>query len=219
MFYHHIGNRTKFEAKEICSRFGDSVHLPIPRSKEENNFYQTFFTDESLWLDISYDSSESIFKSDSGSLFAHKIFTVDGYQIVSSFDWMIFDDFDFNDVFLSSDGEWKTATESNTMTSICIFKIELDNDCSECFDKDFCQYTDKTRKNTECVCQVNRYGNSCENETECDCENGYCKSMNQSNETECICPIPFYGSKCELGNPCQNGGLSEIEKNSQASFL
>ena len=195
----------------MCREFGDSVHLPIPRSKEENDFYRTFFTDENLWLDISYNSNEANFKSDSGSVFAHKIQTVNKSEIISSFDWIDFDEFGSNDVILSSDGKWRTKDGSNPVNSICIYKIEHDNDCAKCFDEAFCRYTDRTRKKTECVCQVNRDGDFCQNNL-CDCQNGgYCRSFNQTelnqtelnqtelNRTECVCPFPYFGPKCELG--------------------
>ena len=200
MFYYHIGNRSKSEAKEICSQFGDSVHLPIPRSKEENYFYQTFFTDDNLWLDISFDLSENTFKSDSGSVFANKVITMNGIQTVSSFDWISFNNSTFDDVILSSDGVWKTAEASESLTSVCIHKIKHDNDCSKCFDEDFCQYTNKTRQEIECICPVNRNGERCQS-FDCDCKNeGYCRWNNELKTTECVCLIPFSGPKCELGN-------------------
>ena len=42
MFYKHIGYHTQPEAKRLCSAYGDTVHLPIPRSQEENEFYHTW---------------------------------------------------------------------------------------------------------------------------------------------------------------------------------
>ena len=185
----------------MCREFGDSIHLPIPRSKEENDFYRNFFIGENLWLDISYDSNEANFKSDSGSVFAHEIQTMNKSEIVSSFDWNNFDDSSFNDVILSSNGKWKTMDESTSVNSICIYKIDFDNDCAKCFDEAFCRFTDRTRQKTECVCQVNRDGDFCQNEL-CDCQNGgYCRSLNQTefNQMECVCPFPYSGPKCELG--------------------
>ena len=60
LFYKHIGKRTKSEAKILCSNEGPSVHLPIPRFHEEHVFYLKHFSDEQLWLDLSYDVNEGI---------------------------------------------------------------------------------------------------------------------------------------------------------------
>ena len=49
LFYKHLGKLNKTGAKQICSQYGDSVHLPIPRFKDENDFY-TNFIDENYGL-------------------------------------------------------------------------------------------------------------------------------------------------------------------------
>ena len=43
LFYKHLGNVTRMDGKTICSSFGSSVHLPIPRFREEVKFYQAHF--------------------------------------------------------------------------------------------------------------------------------------------------------------------------------
>ena len=52
LFYKYLGKKYKIEAQQLCSKYGDSVHLPIPRFKDENDFYHNHFSVESLWLDI-----------------------------------------------------------------------------------------------------------------------------------------------------------------------
>ena len=43
LFYKHLGSRTRKDGKSICSSFGSSVHLPIPRFREELEFYKIHF--------------------------------------------------------------------------------------------------------------------------------------------------------------------------------
>ena len=40
-------------AKQICSSYGNSVGLPVPRFPEENVFYLKYFGHDELWLGIS----------------------------------------------------------------------------------------------------------------------------------------------------------------------
>ena len=42
-FYKHLGNLTRKDGKLNCSSFGSSVHLPIPRFREEFEFYKAHF--------------------------------------------------------------------------------------------------------------------------------------------------------------------------------
>ena len=63
LFYKHMGKQTRLVAKNLCSplNYGEAnVHLPIPRFHEENEFYKTHFSDEGLWLDVSYDVNEGL---------------------------------------------------------------------------------------------------------------------------------------------------------------
>ena len=70
LFYKHIGKRTRSEAKNLCSSAGPSVHLPIPRFYEEQEFYKTHFGDENLWLDLTFDfdtwPDQDVFMNDVG---------------------------------------------------------------------------------------------------------------------------------------------------------
>ena len=43
LFYKHLGNMTRKDGKKTCSSFGSSVHLPIPRFREELEFYKAHF--------------------------------------------------------------------------------------------------------------------------------------------------------------------------------
>ena len=62
LFYKSIGRMTRIEAKLKCLADGESVHLPIPRFLEENDFYQTYFGTRDFWLGVSV--SQGKFKSD-----------------------------------------------------------------------------------------------------------------------------------------------------------
>ena len=72
LFYKHVGKQTREDAKNLCSTLSpgeetNSVHLPIPRFQEENEFYKTHFGDEGLWLDVSYDVNEGLKSADGHS--------------------------------------------------------------------------------------------------------------------------------------------------------
>ena len=43
LFYKHLGSLTRKDGKLKCSSFGSSVHLPIPRFREELEFYIAYF--------------------------------------------------------------------------------------------------------------------------------------------------------------------------------
>ena len=141
------------------------------------------------------------------------------HPIVHHFSWIWFpsDDPGFKDVTLSSDGVWKTADEQLSINAVCVYNIEQDNDCSKCFDKDFCRYTDRTRQETECVCPVNRLGDNCQYDM-CDCRNGgYCRFNYQSYDTECVCPILFAGLRCEYGKKIMSCTLVCLKQDSRAN--
>ena len=146
MFYKHIGNQTRAEAKRICSAYGDSVHLPIPRFEDEYEFYRNYSAGETLWLDISL--IHGIYDSPDGQLFARPVNT----WINSGFEYVI----------LTEDGEWKTTDGLNQRNSVCVLNIPPHDNCSKCYDKAFCRFTKQSRQETECVCPLNREGEFCE---------------------------------------------------------
>ena len=43
LFYKYLGNMTRKNAKTTCSSYGSSVHLPIPRFREELEFLKAHF--------------------------------------------------------------------------------------------------------------------------------------------------------------------------------
>ena len=147
MFYKHIGNHTREKAKQICSAYGDSVHLPIPRFEDENEFYRNHFRNETLWFDISR-TSYGIYDSPHGQLFAKPVnlWTHSGFQYV----------------ILTEEGEWQTTDELNQRDSICVFNIPPNDNCFKCYDKAFCRFTQQSRQETECVCPIDRKGEFCE---------------------------------------------------------
>ena len=146
MFYKHIGNHTRAEAKRLCSLYGDSVHLPIPRFEDEYEFYQKYFAGETLWLDIFLTSLN--YNSPHGQLFARPMNT-----------WI---NFGFKYVILTEEGEWKTTDELNQRSSVCVLNIPLHGNCSKCYNKAFCRFTKQSRQETECVCPLDREGEFCE---------------------------------------------------------
>ena len=145
MFYKHIGNHTRAEAKRLCSAYGDSVHLPIPRFEDENEFYRKHFRNETLWLDISLTSS-FIYNSPHGQLFARPMNTWIGLEYV----------------ILTEEGKWTTTDELNQRASVCVLNITPHDNCSKCYNKAFCRFTKQSRQETECVCPLDREGKFCE---------------------------------------------------------
>ena len=81
MFYKHIGYHTQAEAKRLCSNYGKSVHLPIPRFKEENDFFRNYFVNDTLWLDIS-KTTDGHYYSSYGQLFASQIETTLNFEYI-----------------------------------------------------------------------------------------------------------------------------------------
>ena len=150
MFYKQIGHHTRAEAKRLCSLYGDSVHLPIPRFEDEYEFYQKYFAGETLWLDISlaFKTSHAIYNSPDGQLFARPV----NRWINSGFEYVI----------LTEDGEWKTTDGLNQRVSVCVLNIPPHDNCSICYNKAFCRFTKQSRQETECVCPLDREGEFCE---------------------------------------------------------
>ena len=204
LFYKHLGKMSKKEARNICAQYGDFVHLPIPRFDDENKFYQEVFADEGLWLDISYDDKTAVLTTDSGQVFERQIETVTGIERIKYFDWMIFNQSEFTEVFLSGNGQWRTADEKQLFNSVCVYNIVPDQKCSKCFDEKFCRYKDSTRKTTECVCPVGRGGEDCQLHYCSLCQNdNYCSHTDTSTQLECVCRFPYFGPTCESLSKCE----------------
>ena len=218
MFYKHIGKMNRTEAKRRCSMEGDSVHLPIPRFPDENEFYRVYFGDSyqnignqtGLWLGVSDFEEEGLFRSDTGYQLIKVLPQYQGFKMVKKHGWINASftvDPNSNDVKMSSTGLWETATDrkqSPLLTSICVYNI-LPEKCSKCYEEDFCRYTSGNRKEIECICPDMREGEFCEINSCSQCLNdGQCHLNEHTEEIECICQYPFHGKYCELGLVYQN---------------
>ena len=234
LFYKHIGKLDRLAAKNLCSTFSDNVHLPIPRIHEENEFYKTHFGDEGLWLDMTYDANDGI-KSANGHSFIRYVhsftdkydqednqdenfMTTEKFVEIKYHDWVnltnnhagIFSEWGEKYVFMTNNGNWewvdyKVNAENEEYDAVCVYNI-IPEECSECKEESFCQYTDSGRKKTECVCQKTTEGEYCEIDLCSHCQNGgFCKvnpipqdATNPArDEIQCICPYPFHGEHCE----------------------
>ena len=147
MFYKLIGNHTREEAKRLCSLYGDSVHLPIPRFEDEYEFYRKYFAGETLWLDIS-NIPDGFYNSPHEQLFARPVNT----WINSGFEYVI----------MTEEGKWKTTDGLNQRNSVCVLNIPPNDNCSKCYNKAFCRFKKQSRQETECVCPLDREGKFCE---------------------------------------------------------
>ena len=223
LFYKHIGNWTKSDAKFLCSREG--THLPTPRFREENEFYITHFGDDGLWLDVTFDAKKGL-KSANGHWYIKylRTFTDGVYQPDFSRDLMTgdekiaeikydewidlrtekypgyFNDWTFNewtekDVFVTYNGEWEWAEENESFNAVCVYNIIPDEKCSKCQNGSACKFDKRDENEIECVCRKMTNGEFCEEDSCSHCKNGgYC------DENQCICPFPFYGRNCEGKN-------------------
>ena len=202
LFYKHIGKRTRSEAKILCSTAGPSVHLPIPRFLEEQEFYKTYFADENLWLDVIYDASEGV-KSGNSSANGHSfirfvrtytqindqngffnnelIQTDEEVARIEYHDWITlagnghsgyFSTWGDQDVFLNNRGEWDWTAENDLFDAVCVYDIIPDENCSKCQNESFCRYKDTSRKETECLCKKTTQGENCEIDLCSHCQNG-----------------------------------------------
>ena len=66
----HDGLHNIWEARALCKADGSYVHLPIPKSLEQNSFYYNLVGRQSswdLWLGISDELQEGIWIADDGS--------------------------------------------------------------------------------------------------------------------------------------------------------
>ncbi|XP_070558913.1 fibropellin-1-like [Ptychodera flava] len=107
--------------------------------------------------------------------------------------------------------------------SHCQIDYGCDTD-ADCHDHGSCTPFDLIGEGySYCLCHNGYYGDHCEYEPECYCENGYCNS-----DQECVCDKGYSGDHCEiyesylesytydiydylchLDKPCQNGGTCE----------
>ena len=208
-FYKYIGKMNKLTAKKECSKFGNSVHLPIPRFAEENTFYQKHFGKKSFWLDISYQDSDSL-KSAFGHSFTYQMRISTGpqggtrweFKDFNKYKWMKFNatkKFDNHEVIMTKTGQWMLIDENESIDSICVYNILPHQNCLTCTDKDFCRFNDKAKQTTECVCPDMKDGDFCEiNICQTHCQNnGYCEYNDKTKAIDCLCEFPFYGEKCE----------------------
>ena len=115
----------KAKAREECSKYGESVHLPIPRFAEENKFYQKHFGKRSLWLDISYEDSDGL-TSASGHSFTAQVQTAFGSKDYNKYKWInsnITNKFDNHEVIMTKNGQWLLIDENESIDSICVYNI------------------------------------------------------------------------------------------------
>lgn len=205
MFYKHVGKLDRQTARKKCSKYGDSVHLPIPRFSEENEFYRLYFGDESLWLDISYNSSDGGLKSALGHLFTHQLKTISGVVDIPKYDWIRFNSTDkpgMLQVKLTNTGAWSITDDLEIMDSVCIFNVKPDQYCSKCPDEAFCRHKNGITEKLHCTCPDWREGEFCESEStsyfNSYCQNGgYTIFNDRTREKECVCPSPYQGITCQ----------------------
>ena len=203
LFFKHIGKMERAKAKEMCSSEGTSVHLPIPRFPEENEFYRIYFGHDKLWLGVSNsdDTASRIFKTDEGQIL-FGIFTQSHAEVeINQYSWIngtqsILNS-NFNDVSMSNSGQWQGSNETELLDSVCIFNI-LPDECSKCLNQDYCRYKDENREEVECICPNSTQGDHCEINRCSKCLNGgQCYINAETSETECACIHPFHGKHCE----------------------
>ena len=222
VFYKHLGQRNKLQAKRECSNAG-GTHLPNPRSFEENEFYRNHFGNKNLWLDIfkaydSYnyqDSNERIFSSIIRTNDLHNDFIQ-----IDKYDWATFNlsknDRETRysrDVIMLENGQYGAVSGNHNVLNeaVCVYNIISKQNCTRCL-PGFCQYKNDEYNETKCVCPKTRSGKNCEIDLCSDCQNGgTCRIKNGTNETECICPRPFEGEYCEI-DLSNLGNFTLIEK-------
>ena len=203
LFYKYIGKMKRNEAKGICSSEGKSVHLPIPRFPEENEFYRVYFGHDKLWLGVSNSNitASRIFETDEGHLL-FGLFTQSFAEIeVNQFSWINSTatlNSGLNGVSMSKSGQWQGSNENELLDSVCIFNI-LPENCSKCLNQDYCRFKDEHRNEVECICPNSTQGEDCKTNLCPQCLNGgQCYFNPETRETECACRQPFHGNHCEF---------------------
>ena len=217
MFYLSIGSKNRSEATQFCSKYGDSVHLPIPRFSEENDFYKTHFSHQRIWLGLYDDDNEGIFKTAKGHVYFKQMKTIvdqtfSESHTLKNHHWININytrKYEDKGIAMKPNGEWQMVNENRLLDSFCIFNIKPDENCSKCFDEAFCRFTDSKREKTDCVCPKGRTGEFCEIVLDIDCENKEdSKTIALKNGTECLCPVPFFGKNCESSKNYLEGGVN-----------
>ena len=202
LFFKHLGKMKRTDAKKICSSVGKSVHLPIPRFPEENDFYRVYFGHDELWLGVSNwdDTVQRIFKTDYGQILFGVMTQLDAEIQINQYRWINGTstlNSGQNDVSMSKSGQWQGANENELLDSVCVFNI-LPDECSKCLNQEYCRYKDRNRDEVECVCPDSTQGDHCEINRCPQCLNGgQCFTNPETNETECACIHPFHGEHCE----------------------
>ena len=204
LFFKHIGKMERTKAKEMCSAEGKSVHLPIPRFPEENEFYRLYFGHDKLWLGVSNsnDTSARIFKTDNGQLLFGALAQSHAEIEINQYDWINGTstlNSGLNGVAMSKSGLWQGSKEDELLDSVCIFNI-IPDECSKCLNEEYCRYKDGHQEEVECICPNSTQGDHCEKNLCPQCLNeGQCYDDPETSETECACIHPFHGKRCELG--------------------
>ena len=145
LFYKYIGEMENMKAKETCSNYGKSVHLPIPRFSDENEFYRDHFGFENLWLDYSYDNNTGDFQTSLGHL----------YKNMNKYEWMNYNstiESIQTGIKMTKTGHWKATENSDRIHAVCVYNILPSENCLYCVDREFCRYKDKKRQHIRCVC-------------------------------------------------------------------
>ena len=215
LFYKHHGKMSRNDAKQTCSKYGPSVHLPIPRFPSENQFYLTHFGNTSLWLGLSDEEQDGLYKTDDTNTLLHFVidrpdgeisgsrykwtetnFALNGKSTGTSLSGVKLSNVTFNEPNIT--GLWQMEDENdNELDTICVYNI-IPNECDKCPDKNFCRLTDRSRKEVECICPIVK-GENCDTDL-CDglqCFNGGECFLNNREKPECFCPYPFHGKHCE----------------------
>ena len=218
LFFKHLGQKTKNQGQKDCLNAGNT-HLPIPRSREENEFFRTHFGKKNLWLDISKASNSFNYKDSNNTIFSSIIKTTDDVIQIDKYDWVKFNltkseretAFSFN-VEMLENGQYDIVNSwSNRKNeAVCVYNTISQQKCTECL-PGFCQYTNNEYNETKCVCPKTSRGENCEIDLCSHCQNGgTCRIKDGTNETECICPRPFDGDFCEID--LSNLNFTLIEK-------
>ena len=77
------------------------------------------------------------------------------------FDWFtlnITDKPNFNKVMMTNTGQWELVKQNELIDTVCVFNIQSDHNCAECWNEDFCRFTDDSKQQTKCICPNIRRG-------------------------------------------------------------